>query len=291
MLHNDKFAKEIRPHVSEKLTFQIATVTLLVIFLILFITFLILYIQSKNHVCTSSANTKLVKSVKKLIAPDAASLGTNKKSISQEKFSDPDNLQALVQKAKDNFVLSRYAYSSTPLITIVTRSFNRPQLLQRNIDMVSHMTNKNFEHVILQDQKGCGMAVAEASLYAFRDEFRGEYICHLDDDDYLSNFHFVDQISTILSNQTETPKVMIFKVWYSDRDCTLPEVWNEFPMEGQITTSNFLVEKDLYKQNISCVARKHAGDYTFIHNVLVDCPSKQLLWIDDIYFFISLDGH
>jgi len=277
----------------------------------LFITFLVLYLNHRNsevptrrHVSSLKAQVNEVVepkfdvlSIKEAdeLSPPLHPSPTNPKPITDRKYSTPHNLSELAAQARANFVLSRYAYSrekldKTPLISIVTRTHGRPVQLERNVISCHQMIDTDFEHVILHDRVGAGMQVAETALYEFRDEFEGEYICHLDDDDWLSNFSFVTEMRKAIE-ALDHPKIIIFKVWHAPVQGEMPLVWKKFPGEGQITTSNVLIRKDLYTDsaNISAVARHHAGDYTFIHNVLLDCQRTEIGWVNETFFYISAD--
>ncbi len=275
---------------------------LLVIFMALFITFLILYLDSNQNTQSrltsllSQGNQKL-QTLKKMSVPPEASQGTNSKPSTQERYLPLPELEALASRARSSFSLSRYHYArnklnKSPFLTIVTRTMpGREDLLKRNVEHCARMVSPDFEHVILTDQGTSGMIVAEAALYAFRDEFQGEYICHLDDDDYLSNYHLVDEIKTAVNRpKRSTPKVIIVRVWHGITNQSLPKNWAQFPCEGEITTSNVIVQAEVYKRNIATVARNHAGDYTFIHNVLLDVTPDEIGWMDEHFFCITRDA-
>jgi len=258
--------------------------------LVVSITFIVLY---------STKHCSVVQHQKQSVIPDGTpftpgdqpSKTHRKNGGTTHKFPAPDNLDDLERQARANFVLSRYSYSQTllnksPLVSIVTRTYNRPLEIQKNIASCNQMIHPDFEHVILHDQVGAGMQVAEAALYAFRNEFLGEYICHLDDDDLLSNHYFIDLIRDITSRKKY--KVIIFKVWYDRWKKLFPTVWHQFPHEGQIATCNVLIRRDIYidKENAGCVAQVHAGDYTFIHNVLLSCDVSDICWLDEVIFTV-----
>jgi len=252
----------------------------LFIFIVLFLTFLILYTTSSE--CTTILNKYLLR--QKMIPPTQASMGTNKKPLTLAKFLPPENLAELEATALRNFTFSRYHYGPAdkkPFLTIVTRTCpGREAFLQRNIDLCGQMIDKDFEHVILSDQKTSGMLIAETALYAFRNEFRGDYFCHLDDDDYLCNFSFVSVMKKLAGTG-----IMISKAWSVDQNRELPSVWEQFPVEGQICTSNVLVRKDIYLSNIQAIAKSWAGDYTFMHNALLDAK-ESIVWVDNVFFYI-----
>lgn len=207
-------------------------------------------------------------------------------------YPAPDHLDDLVSKALTSFELTRYDYAAhhkvDRLVTVVTRCYNKHHLLQRNIDHLQYMIGNQFEQVVLQDKVGGGMQIAETALYAFREKFMGSYICHLDDDDFISNLHLIRDLQPILSSKKAA--LIIFQVVH-ESGITYPTVWKSFPIEGQITTSNVLFRRDVYLEPSvsSAVAQTHAGDYAFIHNALIYCQKNNLevLWVPKPYFFIT----
>jgi len=253
----------------------------LVIFLILFVTFVVLYSNAIATTCNNtSPSSKVVRQTTKL----------NPKETNADKTEkiESHDLSQLEKQAFQNFRLSKINYAhdflgKRPVLTVVTRTFGkRKDLLERNIDLCSQMIDKDFEHVILEDTVGSGMLIAEAALYAFREQYLGDYICHLDDDNYVSNFSFVSEMKDVIANFS--PKVLIYKVWHFGQSKVLPSPWMSYPAKGQITTSNLLVQKDVYKSNIQVICRETGGDYAFINNVLL---TKDIAWIDSIFFCIN----
>ena len=237
-----------------------------------------------------------------------------------EKYSVPEDLQESARIAREQFTLTRHDYAKTilnkdcPLLTIVTRHMpHRLALLEINIKSCQNMYTKDFEHVILTDMNNSGMKIAETALYAFKDQYRGKYICHLDDDDTLGNFSIVDEIIRIIklseSNELNEPtgptglngptklntppRVIFTKVWETGWNREMPndEHWFKIPPPGQVTTSNLLIRNDVYniEENIGAISLQHGGDYAFVFNTLSDCEWNDVFWLDAIIFRIGVD--
>jgi len=223
-----------------------------------------------------------------------------------EKYSIPEDLQESARIAREQFTLTRHDYAKTilnkarPLLTIVTRHMpQRLALLEINIKSCQNMYTKDFEHVILTDMNNSGMKIAETALYAFKDQYRGKYICHLDDDDTLGNFSIVDEIIRIIklseSSELNTtpPRVIFTKVWETGWNREMPndEYWFKIPPPGQVTTSNLLIRNDVYniEENIGAISLQHGGDYAFVFNTLSDCEWNDVFWLDAIIFRIGVD--
>lgn len=266
--------------------FYVASV-LTVCFLTLFIVFLVLYLNIRDAPLTERVyDTDVInRQAVEWVSPVGSKLS------GREKFAEHVNLGLLSKQARENFVVSRYCRfpGTKPKITIVTRTFKRPLQLERNIRSVQQMFDVNYEHVILHDQVGSGLEVSEAALFAFREEFRGDYICHLDDDNYLSNFAFVTEMLNVL-RLTGNVKAVVYKVWDELSQVTKPLVWKSFPREGEITTSNVLVRRDVYmdRSNLGAIVQAENGDYKFLHNVFTSAGAHEVAWVDHVYFCVCV---
>lgn len=237
-----------------------------------------------------------VKSEARLFTPryipsvSAPSVKANKDAQSRM-YLPHDKFDEYVQKAKDNFVLTRYDYAGKllakdPLISIITRNHKKDSLLARNISMAQYMVDKDFEHIILQDTKGAGMQIAETALFAFRDQYLGQYINHSDNDDFIMNLNFTKDMKYWI--EKFRPALIIHKLFRED-GVTLPMVWQKFPVEGEIDSCNVLFRKDVYNDPsvTSALSQPHAGDYACIYNALIYCQRNKLpvLWVPRVYMY------
>ncbi len=279
---------------------KIMVFILFVFLLVPIIVLSILYAQEKDN--TKVGNSRKMKY--EMLTPEEAKAwrhpnnpSKTHKTTPKYKFMGPKNLKELSEIAKKNFTFSiidyaKQKHNAKPLITVVTRTTQRQisarkMTLKRNVALASQLTRKNYEHVILNDTKGEGMLIAETALYAFRDKFRGDYICHLDDDDYFNNFNFTYEMERIIKYLK--PKIIIFKIYHQDSQRAIPDIWKKFPPEGEICTNNVLIRRDVYlkEENISAIAHSHAGDYLFIYNCLRECKHNEIVWIDEVFMKVT----
>ncbi len=254
----------------------------------LFVTFLVLYLVQG----TDTSNRTAVN--QEWGAPEHPS---STLALEGKYFSPPPHLDRLIEQARQNFTLSRLPYYhdgptkySEPAITVVTRTQKaRARQLRNNIVTLAQMEDRQFEHVILRDRVGAGMAVAETALHVFADQYRGRYVCHLDDDDWCSSFHFVSRIKEVIKRE-RGPKLIVFRLFHRPSQTWMPQVWKQFPKEGQITTSNMLVRADLYRdpKYAHALSQDHAGDYAFVHNLLRD-HGHEAVWVDEAFFSVTDD--
>lgn len=291
------------------------------IFVALFICFLVLYLQEKQQTTTSrigsegtALGTKDSKSVPtptgwttvilpvnrtpiNELCPNCAEYGYQQDPQTLKSVIDEARVQPLIEQAKANFMLSRYTYQGEvapekPFLSIVTRTCDgRDKELQRCVDSVRNVIGNDFEHVILSDQVKAGMLIAETALCAFASEFRGDYICHLDDDDYLCQGYMVEELKSLVASFGDhPPKVIIFKIYHHPWNQVMPSVWRQFPREGEICTNCVAIRRDVYQDraNIGGIAQSHAGDWNFISNCLRECTEPgDLVWFDRLYMAVS----
>ena len=73
----------------------------------------------------------------------------------------------------------------SPFLSIVTRCFKRPSLLERNKESVYNQLDQDWEHIFIVDDIGMGMEAANKALALNKHLISGEYVFILDDDDIL----------------------------------------------------------------------------------------------------------
>jgi len=208
------------------------------------------------------------------------------------KFLPPRNLDGLLQAARQQFQLSRLRYGppqAPVLLTVVTRTWNRTTSLKRCVQTATQLQvppDTAWEHVILQDRApgGSGMLLAETALHAFCEEFRGDYVCHMDDDNHFLALDLLYELQAVRESEGVDPPAIVVKCRRSD-DSVLPLYWHSFPTyDGSIDTCNVWFRKDLYRkrENTGAAALPHAGDYALIHNLLLDCRYEDVAWLDRV---------
>lgn len=205
--------------------------------------------------------------------------------------------QEMIDKALNNFSIKKKSYTlpgRKPLISIITRKMKaRPKPLQctRNEHMVKGQLEYNFEQVWLTDEasKGSGMQIAEVACDAFKNQFSGDYICHMDDDDYFASVYFTKRMREVIDQKRY--KVIIFKMWQEELGRTQPKEWKKFPTYlSWISTNNWLMRKDVYEAHVNVMSRGPQGaDTRFIRNVLLDCQPDEVAWVNECFTVVPVD--
>jgi hypothetical protein len=82
----------------------------------------------------------------------------------------------------------------SPFLTVVTRCYKRPAMLQINMASLDAQTDKGIEQIFIIDRVGRGIVWANQQLYAHRNRARGRYVYILDDDNRLVDKDLVAEL-------------------------------------------------------------------------------------------------
>lgn len=170
-----------------------------------------------------------------------------------------------------------------PLLTIVTRAYKKPKCLQRCIDSVRMQTDTDYEHIILEDPIGQGLAWADRLLGEQKYLNHGKYIMVLDDDDELTNRGFIALIQFL--NKQYNPDLIIWRGYFSEIDYALPPIDHRFgatPARGLIGSFNYCAKKDLYDKHVHLCNSGIAGDYDFLMAMFNETSKDKVHWLRKI---------
>lgn len=109
-----------------------------------------------------------------------------------------------------------------------------------------------------------GIHAADQSLHTHRHHILGQFIYVLDDDDYLVDKTFVEDLKEVV--QIHDPQIIMVKVHFPQG--IFPEPWGEPPQMCRIGAPNFVVERVVWKNHIESFHKNghdgRAGDFNFI---------------------------
>lgn len=149
----------------------------------------------------------------------------------------------------------------TPFLTILTRSFRRPESLGRCVNSVALQTDPDVEHVILHDPIGRGVGWSYLNLrYAIP---RGEYVFMLDDDDYLINRDFVAALKQC-AQDNDQPDVIYIKM---DVSGTIMPDFTDGLQRGWIACSCFAIRREVWLEHLADLRDDYSADFYFIHAI------------------------
>jgi hypothetical protein len=169
-------------------------------------------------------------------------------------------------------------------LTVVTRHFvKRPNLLAACQQSLDAQRVRDFEHVLLTDDVGRGVAWANAQFAAHADQVRGEYVLMLDDDDALAD---PDAVAILRDAAEARPDLVFFRADHGELGI-LPDgaVWKKRPVRGHVGGIDFITRSDVWKAHISAFSKAHSlaspcGDYYFLESVWETKPS--IVWVDRV---------
>lgn len=144
-------------------------------------------------------------------------------------------------------------------LTILTRSFRRPECLARCVDSVARQTDPDVEQIILHDPIGRGVGQSYLDLrYLWP---RGDYVYLLDDDDYLIDPDFV----AALKRHTEHSDVIFVGMDIKGR--VLPD-WSEGLRRGNIAVSCFVVRREVWMEHARDLLDDYSADFYLIEAIM-----------------------
>lgn len=149
-----------------------------------------------------------------------------------------------------------------PLITFYTPTYRRPKALTKNVASVRAQSFARWEHVIIPDQIGIGIAGVFAAIQENLDKLHGRYVYILQDDDYLASADAVKELWSFVFNNCYPP-VIICKNTKDGR--TLPDQWQKRPELGHIDLGSYIVRRDVFEANADKFGQRYEGDFDFIN--------------------------
>lgn len=176
-----------------------------------------------------------------------------------------------------------------PFLSILTRTYCRPDALAQCRATVAGQTDQDLEHLILRDTVGLG--VAESNRLFLNAQPRGEYVMMLDDDDLLASPWFVSDLRA--AARAYDPDVIVFKMNNAEFGI-LPDrfVWQKDPKHGHIDGCNVAVKHYVWDDCIWAIATDGKGgdpvyhsDFVFLLEVWAS--TDQIYWMDRIQVIVS----
>lgn len=146
---------------------------------------------------------------------------------------------------------------SPPFLSVVTRSCSRTELLTRNRKSLVTQIDPDYEHVIILDKK-------DKSFNENKHRVKGQYVFILDDDNYVSDVHFIRHLKNVVSQHKVD--IILFKAHRKPFSQTLPSkrVWGKQPILGGIDSCCFVVKRAIWQRHIHEFGQPKHGGYLFI---------------------------
>ena len=176
-----------------------------------------------------------------------------------------------------------------PFLSIVTRTYNRPEALQQCKRSIAGQADQDLEHLVLRDTVGVG--VAEAQRLLLNADPRSEYVMILDDDNLLASPWFVSDLKAC--SAAYDPDVIVFKMNNAEFGI-LPDAyaWQQKPVHGHVDGQNVAVKLHVWDKCIWSIATDGEGggpvyhsDFIYIQEVWA--YTQRIHWMDKIQVVVS----
>lgn len=147
-------------------------------------------------------------------------------------------------------------------LTILTRSFRRPESLGRCVNSVALQTDPDIEHLIVHDAIGRGVEWSYTNLSGIVPD--GQYVMLLDDDNYLDDRHFIEKLKRIADVENCPEVIFIDMQRLGDR---LPD-FSEGVKRGFIDAACFVVRRDVWLEHAPRLKSDYSADFYFIDEIV-----------------------
>ncbi len=150
-------------------------------------------------------------------------------------------------------------------LTILTRSYRRPESLARCVQSVARQTDPDAEQIVLHDPVGRGVGWSYLNLRYVTP--RGEYVFLLDDDDYLIDDGFVAALKQF-AHDNRKPDIIYVQM---DVSGTVMPIWEHGLQRGYIAASCFALRRNVWIEHIIDLIDDYSADFYFI-SAVHNCP-------------------
>lgn len=145
------------------------------------------------------------------------------------------------------------------LLTFYTPTFRRPQKLERCKASVAAQTDGDYQHVIVEDTVGIGVAGMFRDIPNHHAHIAGEYVYFLSDDDVIIDPHLVRDLAGVVADR---PDVVMAKATIGSFTFPLAQCWQAPPVESGVTLANWIVRRDVWRS--VPYGHRYEGDADFI---------------------------
>lgn len=147
----------------------------------------------------------------------------------------------------------------SPLLTIYTPTYRRPQLLARCQASVAAQTDQDIQHLIIRDEVGLGVGGMFAAMPSHMADVAGEWVYVLSDDDYLTDPQVVAEFRAFAEAHPAAEIIMCRQLIGGVR---YPRTWMAPPELGAVSLSCWFVRRAVFARiPYGC---RYEGDFDFI---------------------------
>lgn len=175
-------------------------------------------------------------------------------------------------------------------LEIVTRTYKRPTMLAANQASVAALTDQDLVHSILRDERGMGVAAANAQLAEYQP--KAHYIWILDDDDVCIHTRLVEDLK-YLCWLHRNPAAIMLRMDHGPELGVLPRVgdWLTAPKEAGIGCSAMVTRRDVWMRHRHAWATgRYAADFDYIASVWTTWQ-RSIVWHDVVASRVQRISH
>ncbi len=177
-----------------------------------------------------------------------------------------------------------------PLLTVLTRTYQRPRQLAMNIASLKFQTDNDYQHIVIVDDDGQGLHAANRSLGGNKHRVIGRYVMVLDDDDALLDPGFVAGIRTI-EHFKGNPQLAVFKVWRVTEVVPRSKYWEvaNYHTGTHRVCNCYALRNDFFMETIDAFGVPRAGDQNWQKVIYQKKPS--IFWWNRVVSYNMRIGH
>jgi hypothetical protein len=146
-------------------------------------------------------------------------------------------------------------------LTIYTPTYRRPISLQRCIMSVAAQSERDYQHLVIEDTVGLGVDGMFRDVPNHHAAIEGEYVYFLCDDDVLADSHVVRDMRAFIE-ANDRPDVVMAYATIGPLMFPYPQCWQAEPKEGFVTLANWAVRAEVWRA--VPYGNRYEGDYEFI---------------------------
>lgn len=128
-------------------------------------------------------------------------------------------------------------------LTIYTPTFRRPKQLERCKASVAMQTEGGYQHVVIVDDVGIGVAGMFRDIPEHHADIQGDYVYFLSDDDVFADADVIKELKAFVQ-AADYPDVVMAKATIGPH--TFPLFWGAPPQQGAVTLSNWIVRRHVW---------------------------------------------
>jgi hypothetical protein len=175
---------------------------------------------------------------------------------------------------------------SRPFLQIITRCYQRPNMLANNMASIRAQIDSDWQQTLLHDEVGRGVQWANAMLGAYADNLVGEYIWVLDDDDKCIHDTLIEELKAIVAERN--PDVIMLRGDIGHYK-VLPDgdYWGAAPTHSHIGMSCFVVRREVWQKYAYAFRPQLGADFMFIAEVYKNLAPDKIYWHGVIAFEVQ----